>query len=70
MGLAVTHPRLDQNGYVITNNRIDARGLIASENNAGQHERQQIFALKEGFLLVMSAGGAGCLRRRHVFHFL
>ena len=46
MRLLVAQPRLNEDGGVVTDDGIDAGGLIARENDAGQHERDDVFTLK------------------------
>ncbi len=46
---AVAHSGLDQNGRIVTDDRIDAGGLIAGKDDAGQQKRNDIFAAKQRF---------------------
>ena len=41
----IRQPALQQDGGVVANNRIDAGGLVAGENDAGQDKRNDVFAM-------------------------
>ena len=71
MRLHIGQAALKKNRGVVANNRIDAGGLIAGQDDAGQHKRNDVFAVKQRFPRRLSAGGRfGPLRRGGRFHFL
>src|SRR5208282_3936255 len=69
MGLLVTKTRLNQYGRVVADDGIDAGGLIAGEDDAGQHKWNHVFAAEQGFLDAR-AGGFGFFGGNGLLHFL
>ncbi len=49
---------LDENSGVVTDDGIDAGELVAGEDDAGHHKRDDIFAAQQGFLDLCAGGPA------------
>ena len=48
MGMVITEAGLDEDRRVVPDDRVDARGLVAAEDDAGQHEGQHVAPLVPG----------------------